>query len=399
MVVNSLLFDHDLELTEDYRRVKEGGLGAGRRLRGAFLDHHTVLVDQAKNKSMLWQEVFDWRSRDCRQPNCEAFRRLTQDFGLGEPYSEVSAHPVAFPAFLALFAAPFRPTPQAVEHHANQAVQLLAFLGALLTYLGARAAGKGRLVSLLAATLLVFASPWLPYSRSFFVELPAGVLLIFGLWMLERNRPAWAGVAAGLALTLKPLFLVFGLGWLLERIGSRRFRDAVHIAVPMGLLGVALMVFNWVIARRLLVAGTSPWSWARGLEGLHANLFDGAHGVLPFAPWVAVALVPLVAALWPRAEVAQWVRQIALATFPYVAFVAANRYLGETCYGPRYWVALLPVLALAAVEPLGWPNARRPAALALVALGVLGLYIAIPAAFRYPELWDQPALAAWKGAR
>src|SRR5262249_33505174 len=161
--------------------------------------------------------------------NCEGFQRLTPDFGPNEPYSEVSAHPVAFPAFLALLIAPSRPTPTEVEHRANQVVQLLAFLGILFTYFAARTLGVGRLLSLIAASLLVLASPWLAYSRSFFVELPAGVLVIFGLWMLQRGRPAIAGVAAGLAVTLKPLFLFLGLGWLLERIWARRFRDAVLI--------------------------------------------------------------------------------------------------------------------------------------------------------------------------
>ncbi|HUH00370.1 MAG TPA: hypothetical protein VML75_00165, partial [Kofleriaceae bacterium] len=45
MVVNSLLFDRDLDLREDYDRVRAGSDDAGRRFRGAQLDHHTIVLD------------------------------------------------------------------------------------------------------------------------------------------------------------------------------------------------------------------------------------------------------------------------------------------------------------------------------------------------------------------
>jgi hypothetical protein len=90
-------------------------------------------------------------------------------------------------------------------------------------------------------------------------------------------------------------------------------------------------------------------------------------------------------------------RQVALPCVPYVAILSANVYLGETCYGPRYWVPLLPMLALLVLEAIRGSRLRRPSLAAVAMLGGLAFYIAIPAAFRYPELWDQDALAAVRG--
>jgi hypothetical protein len=398
MVINSLLTDHDLDLTDDYRRVARGGWEAGRRFRGAGLDHHTVLVDRTEGRSLLWQEVFDWRVRECREFGCEGFRRLRPDFPPGSPRSEISAHPIGFPALIALLLAPIHPTPQTLEAAVNRLFQLLCWVGALLTYATVIASGGSRKQGLVAAGLLALCSPWLPYSRSFFVELPAGVLLIAGVLALQRGRPVWAGIAVGLAFTMKPLFLLFGVGWMIERLLAQRWKDALRIAIPLGAIGLATAVYNEVAGRRLVIAGASQWKWAEGLNGLHAQLFDAAHGALPFAPWILLAFLPWLVTLCQPREARALHLQIALPAALYGLTLVANQYLGETCYGPRYWVPVLPLLAVLASETLN-QLPRRVSLACLVLLGALGLSIAIPAALRYPGLWDQDAKAAWKVPR
>src|SRR4030095_1153605 len=44
MIINSILFDKDLQLQEDYRRVEQGGWEAGKFHHGRRLDNHTSLV-------------------------------------------------------------------------------------------------------------------------------------------------------------------------------------------------------------------------------------------------------------------------------------------------------------------------------------------------------------------
>ena len=392
MVVNSLLQDHDLELTEDYRRVARGGFEAGRRFRGAGLDHHTVLVDRERGRSMLWQEVFNWQIRECREIGCEGWRRLTADFPPGAPRSEVSAHPFGFPVFLAVLLAPFRLSPEGVEHGVNVIVALLAWLGAVLVYLTGRAAGMERGHSALAAALLGFASPWLAYSRSFFVELPAGVMLIAALYGLQRGRPILTGVATGIAFAFKPLFLLFGAVWVLERWFSGARREALRLAIPFGAIGALVGIVNFIAARRWVISGTSPWKSAHGLAGFHAQLFDSAHGLLPFVPWAIFIVYAWVAACLPGRQTSSLERQIALPSTAYLVLLSANAYLGETCYGPRYWVAILPLLALLAADALRRAPQPRPFLVGLLLFAGLAGYIAVFGAIHYPQLWDRPAV-------
>src|SRR5262245_5770379 len=83
LLVNSLLFDHDLDLKDDYLRVPRGGLQAGKKFQGSFLIHHTVLFDPLTGEHGSWRSVFDTSKKipcDDHGELCQGFQRMSPRF-------------------------------------------------------------------------------------------------------------------------------------------------------------------------------------------------------------------------------------------------------------------------------------------------------------------------------
>lgn len=202
LVLNSILFDHDLELQDDYERAKGGPETGGIELP----DHHTILVNRHTRKHGIW--FYDhW------DPDLES----------GPDVYEVSAHPVAYPALLAALIAPFQPKIEDVQSDVSVVVILICWAGTALTFRLARQAGLERGAALLVASLLVFASPWLAYSRSFFAEPAIGVSAVAALLALESDRPLLAAFFAATAFLFKPSMGVIGAGFVIEQMVERRW--------------------------------------------------------------------------------------------------------------------------------------------------------------------------------
>jgi hypothetical protein len=81
LVLNSILFDHDLELQEDYERAKLGP-DAGEI---PLPDHHTIIVNRRTGEQSTWFE-----------------NHWNPELAPGPDVYEASAHPVAYPALLAV---------------------------------------------------------------------------------------------------------------------------------------------------------------------------------------------------------------------------------------------------------------------------------------------------------
>src|SRR5439155_8203300 len=130
LMMNSMLFDHDLELGTDYRRACAGGRQLGARNAGAALEHHTIVVDRTTADQAIWGIVYD--------PNwvtaCKPTARRTERFSPYHDLVEVPAHPVAFSAMLAAAIAPLSPTLETSERDAAYVIVVVAWLTVLLTY-------------------------------------------------------------------------------------------------------------------------------------------------------------------------------------------------------------------------------------------------------------------------
>ncbi len=264
IVVNSILFDHDLELQDDYRRVGNSGLEAGLYCRGQKLEHHTIVVNRRTGAHATWLHLHKGNPA----------RLSPSDVTLLQPSPdlyEVSAHPVAYPALLAALLAPFRPSIEDVEGDASLAMVLISWLTCVVAFVAARRAGMSRAGSILGVSVLALASPWLPYVRSYYSEPVIGLTLILALWAMEEERFLLAALAAAAAAILKPPYAVVGAGFVLETLWNRRWRQAGMMSAALAICAAGLIGFNYWLARTPIIAGVfvSGRALPRNLSSLY----------------------------------------------------------------------------------------------------------------------------------
>ncbi|MGH7779679.1 MAG: hypothetical protein ACREQR_07615 [Candidatus Binataceae bacterium] len=385
LMVNSLLFDHSLALQDEYDRVARGGLQAGERARHGLPDHHTILVNRRTGHHALW--MCSIAGVTVRNPNPE--------FNAGPDVYEAPAHPIGFPAMLALVLAPFHPPLDRVESDVGLVLVLIGWLGTVATYFLARRGGFSRSAASLAAGMLLLASPWLAYSRDYFSETTIGLFLVLALWAWSDDRLMLAALLAAAAAVIKPSFAVVGAGFVIEAIRERRVREAVKMTVALAACGLAMGAINYWLAGTPLILGSEAWDLARDLEPLHDTLFDPAHGVLVFAPWAIFAVFAIAQAFDRFDPESAMLRRMAWPLILYLVLLSLTGFGPGFCYGPRYWVPFLPWMAVATVQALR--VAGRRGRIACAALILIGIAVAIPAALQLPRLYSQPASAAWHG--
>jgi hypothetical protein len=424
MVVNSLLFDHDFELQDDYRRVANGGVEAGMRWRGYLLDHHTILVNPRTGARALWLNEFGdhlpspiWKRQ--RQP--QQFEASDRNFPASDDVYEVSAHPAAFPLLLAGMIWPFHPAKSDAERDVSLAIVFISWLTGVFTYL--LAARTGAKMGLATVGLLMFASPWLAYTRSFFAEPAIGLSLVLALLALEAGRPTACGIAVGAAMAFKPTFVAVGLGIVSQLVRERRWEYAFRAGGALIGVGAATIAFNFWLAgvpmlsgARTLVPGSDWWS-TRLVESLSVSrdLVPGVsgwpmrlsewlilprHGLLVFVPWVVFAFwdIGMEQIRFSRTRTGNVV--VRFMFLPCSIYLAEMTFLGVLghelgggfCYGPRYWVPFLPWFALASARHFLGASWRARGIIAVtISIGAL---FAISGALEYPTMFAKPAYLA-----
>ncbi|HUO05298.1 MAG TPA: hypothetical protein VMU16_08890 [Candidatus Binataceae bacterium] len=321
----------------------------------------------------------------------------------------VSAHPPAFPLLMAACLAPFHLSGASQDTDrfyldAYFVMMSISWLGALVTYFIGRRIGMERGFALLT-TLVLLSSPWLVYSKSYYSEPAIGLSLALALWALESRRPMLAGLAAGAAMAFKPSFVIAGAGLVLERLWARSWRDAIEMAAVLGACGIALLSFNFWLARTLLIVGSTVSVGAgnmdsfspKGSNPLYQTMLGPGVGLLNYAPWVIFSLLALGIVLFKRSSP---LRRIAFPMALYVVLLAFFNNGPSICYGPRYWVPMLPWLAIASVEGIRSMRWHSPIRYALgagyLAAVIFGAAIAIPATLRYPQMFTyRTAFGSW----
>ena len=383
IMINSLLNNHDLQLRAVYDDVEHGGPEAGVMSAGSELDRHIVVVNRDTGDRATSNGSGGWWHRSS-----------LAEFAPWSNVSEEPAHRPAFPVLMALAVAPMRPRPLEVEPDVGFILMLIAWLGMVATYFVGRQIGMRREWAMTTALVLLCASPWLAYSRSYFAETTIGLALILGLWAFVSDLPILATLLVAIAATMKPPFALVGIGFFVEKVRQRRWEDAIKIAATLGLPTFALLTYNLWLHGSFLVLGLNlsfhPWT-------LLDTLVDPTEGLLPYAPWTIFGFLYGAAAfLWPTEEssVAR------AAVLPIVLYLIVLSFIGfgsGYSYGPRYWIAFLPFLALMTVDGMRRAgNYQRAVCAALVLFAVA---VAIPGALRYPQLFQKPALYAWRDLR
>ena len=381
LVLNSILFDHDLELQDDYLRAQHG-LDAG----GVPLfAHHSIIVNRKTGRHGIWFQ-----------------HRWDRDLGPGPDVYEVSSHPVAYPLLLAALLAPFHPKMSEVQGEASVVMVIICWLGAVFTYLLARKVGMDRGYALFATAVLAFASPWLAYTRSYYSEPPIGLFTTIALYALEAGNPIFAATAAAIAGIFKPPFFLIGGGFAIALLLEKRWRDVSVTVVTVGLFAVALMTFNYWLSRTPIISGngTGPWPFgsdtARDFRVLEDTLIGSSHGLFTWTPWTILALVSIGSAFWSGSTSTRLLREMFFPIVLYLALLGASNFGPGACYGPRYWVPFLPWMAVAAIDRFRLAGATWR--LIFVVLLIAGAPISIVGALRYPQMFSRPPwlLLPWK---
>lgn len=386
LLVQSLLLDGDLDLASDYAAVAAGASRAGRRFAGVPLDHHTWVLDRQTGDRALWSALYDWRRpRPCDTPGCSPYRKLDDRLPeLSPGRLERPAHPPAWPALLAGVLAPVRGDADAVERGATWVSTALILATLAATVALAAAVGLGP-VGQGGAGLLVLLSPLTAYGHGLFSEPIAALLLTLGATAWLVRRPATAGLLLGLAAVVKPPWALFGLamlalGWRSERPATRRF------GVVFATIGALLLGLNVALVGGPIISGQLGWQTTTLPAGLLRTWLDGRHGLLPFLPWVVLAIP----ALTQRPLVVLTPALLGLGLL-----LSAFGSLGETCFGPRLWLPVVPLLAVAAVAAEGFvgPKLRPLWRRWLPLCAAWAAVAALPGLVAWPAAWDQPAYA------
>lgn len=322
LMAHSLGVDRNVDLEPDYLEVEEGSKAAGRKFAGRQLDRH--LVEHA-----------------------------------GELYF---SHPLGLPSL----AAPLAAALQAVSPGAapDLAIGLLglslSFLALLAGYRLLQDLGLSPEEARFLTFALYFATPLWFYSRLFFTESYSWSLAVLALYLLSRARWVPASLCLGSIFLIKEsniLLILPVLAGVWHRFGLGRM--ALFSLGPVAALGLWVAKNLWIYGEPLVTF--QPYQFGDPLAGAVGLLLDARHGLLPFAPILAVALL---GAIWrPSLRGGRpHVETLSLIAFLSVFALTAcwNMWWGGSCYGPRLIVPVIPALAISLVAV--WRRVRSRAA-------------------------------------
>jgi hypothetical protein len=371
VIINSLLNDGDLDLSNNYAAVDAGSEQAGvvwaRMPTTHRITHHTVVL--VEGRPVHWKE----------------FLPPAAPLPPGTP--EYSTHQSAIAFLLAPVLFPLRGTtclePAALLCSGLATVAGMFFFRMLL---GGLTTDRFTINAVTAVTFL--ATPIWFYGRSLFME---SFLLCFliGAYALAL-RKEWnvlPGVLLGCAVQLKPHYTLFALPLLADRALHRRWLGVVGLAAPLA-VSTVLLLFTY--AQLYGSPFTPPQLFVVGntFNGLVGLLFSGKHGLLAFVP---VALIAI--ACWPSFLSRQ--RRYALllgSGFLMFLFLMASYHdwAAGICYGPRHLTPTIPLLFAALVQLREYRFVRIGVVkVALLVLVVVSVLVNARGVFYYSEYWDK----------
>lgn len=192
-------------------------------------------------------------------------------------------------------------------------------------------------------------------------------------WALHRM---WAACAALFLTKVSYVFIgpLFAMGLLIDRIGREGSSwwtafcaEARHHVVPCGLMIGFWAMLNWVKFGHPLLTGYHRWKPEQ--HGLHGSLLDSLPPLLSSAQWGFVVCFPVLAialpwmARWLRTKPAEYGTIFGIAIVYLILIGMLPSWHGAWCYGPRYWIFILPFVALPAIGTFDWLQTRTRAAL------------------------------------
>lgn len=264
---------------------------------------------------------------------------------------------------------------------------LCAALAVFFFVLAAESLGLSRRAIALATAALVLGSPLMAYAGTAWTQLPTCAGLSFVLFRICARNSApcaggWSlGIGAALVLLVRPdhapfIVLAGAALYRIERSVGAMARFILPVAVALG-----------VLAAFGLPEGGGGWSLARLPEGALGLIASPTTGLVVFAPFVL--LLPL--ARLPSRITALVMGWLASALVVYGGWFD---WPASLAFGPRFFVPLLPALALGLAAALETRPRRIVAGIAIA----LGFAVNLPGALLVHARVDEPAspIAAWR---
>lgn len=197
---------------------------------------------------------------------------------------------------------------------------------------------------------------WAVASNALWQHGPAMLWIAVGLFLASRRHLLGAGLAFGMAIFTRPhtALIAAGLGLALG-IARRTVKPVIRVAIGSSLGLAAVVVYNWIVFGTASISGgygssftdralSGNWWWY--LRNVAGALFDPAHGLLIWAPFLVV-LIPGLIKAWKIAP--DWVRGAAVGGLLYLLLqLKANRFSG----GDGHFAYRYPLEMLAACAPL-----------------------------------------------
>ena len=275
-----------------------------------------------------------------------------------------------------------------------------------------------RALSLLVAGGFALSAPLLWYSVPVFPDLPGALLIALGVLLLARMQDSGSEsgplrtLALGIVSSALPwvhlrfwpsALLLAAAGAWIARGWPRRPSCLACLALPWALSAYGLArYYDLLFGVPWPVSTAPPFSLGTGLaSGWPGLLFDRDHGLLMYAPLAALAGPGAIMLVRKAGSVGK----VAVALLAgYVGLVGANEgWNGGLSPQLRYWVPVMPLVALATAAALAGTAARGVRGLAL-ALGAIGPIVGVWGmlhprwlyAYRHPLLSHGPWSGLWE---
>ncbi|MEO8183082.1 MAG: hypothetical protein ABI895_29990 [Deltaproteobacteria bacterium] len=293
VTLNSILWDGDIELGNNYARASLGHVDSGLHRAGQILDHHTYLhsfTGLALQQGELFGAFDEKADHDAAGRRRPRAKRIPTGGVLPDEYSW---HP-SYPLYLLAPVMSLLPR-TAVEPVLIMLVAALTFLAALRFRELCTALVPSALYADLAMIGVFVGTPVLFYSRALFPEAFFVILVVFSCHScVVRQRWLVPGLYLMLAAALKPPAALLAVPVILM-VASVDLRKAAAV-FAMVCVGVWFSFFELKVLKGVLQSGTVVDA-ERVIDRSslaympYANLFDERFGLFTFAPVLALAVI------------------------------------------------------------------------------------------------------------
>ncbi|MFZ2491608.1 MAG: hypothetical protein WA208_08995 [Thermoanaerobaculia bacterium] len=232
-----------------------------------------------------------------------------------------------------------------------------ALIAPVLYLYGRRRLGVTSTSAAVTAFAIAFGTLVFPYSTMFFAHVPCALLLLLA-FVLLRERPVLAGVAAGIAGStfLLAAIAAVAMGGLAVRYSARHLVKFIAGGVPFA---AALALYQWMAFGSPFLTPAQQ-SGAFTEEHLVLGLFGAPHffsrlrwlmhseyrGLFYCSPALLLAIPGAFVALRRHKFVAELATIAVIAAIFFTSNASFNGWHGGAAFGPRYLLPIVPLLAI-----------------------------------------------------